>query len=296
MSSPSAADRPAAWNHGLTAFVVKRLCLLIPSSEGQHERLYKQQPAQWGDVLARYAIFQRLRRCIGESEADHRARQASWLRARRKWERDNSAFVDDVRTAWPDDPDNGAFIALGTWIATPEQIAGSKLEYRVAISPTGRVLVIDLASDKDLLIARISNLIDRERQAAGIPAASRRGPKRRPDRKVEAMRHIWPELIDHARCEAGLKPGPPYPDPDWRPDPVNSEHREFLKSIQDHQVVPLWDLQLAGKANRKLATARALYPGISEKRSLLAKLRRAGELQNEAPLWVPRLRANVGGG
>jgi uncharacterized protein YndB with AHSA1/START domain len=305
MSSPSAVEgRPAAWDHGLTPFIVRRLRFLIPTWEGQHERLYKKRPAEWGDVLARYAVFQRLRRREDESEADHRERQIRWLGARRAWEREHHHLADNIRTAWPDDPDNGPFIPLGTSIAPPEQIAGSELEYTVPISPTGRVLVLDIASDKKLLMARISELIDIERQAAGIPAASRRGPKSRADKKVEAMRRIWPKLIDHARCEAGLQPGLPYPDFDWRPDPDNTEHGEFLKSIQDHRIVPLWDLQLAGLATDKLATAGVLYPErtnparrVSQRsipRGLLQKIERARELQEQTVGWLPRLRAVVG--
>ncbi len=153
-------------------------------------------------------------------------------------------------------------------------------------------------------MARISELIDIERQAAGIPAASRRGPKSRADKKVETARRIWPNLIDHARCEAGLQPGLPYPDFDWRPDPDHTEHGEFLKSIQDHRIVPLWDLELAGLATDKLATARVLYPErtnparrVSQRsipRGLLQKIERARELQDQTVGWLPRLRASSG--
>ena len=163
----------------------------------------------------------------------------------------------------PDEPGNGPFIALGTWIASPEQIAGSELEYTVPISATGRVLVLDVASDKDLLMARISELIDREREAAEVAPASRRGRKTRADQKL--------------RRERG----------------------EFLRSIQKHQIVPLWDLQLAGLAMDKLATARVLYPvrSVSQRsipRVLLQKIERARELQDQIVGWLPRLRAVVG--
>jgi hypothetical protein len=258
-------------------------------------------------VLARYALFQRLRRRDGETEVDHRVRQNCWLAERREWEQEQRTFLlggRDIRTMWPTDPVNGAEIALGTWIASPEQIAGSKLEYTVPISATGRVLVLDVSSDKDLLMARISTLIDREREAAGIAPATRRGPPTLADRKVAAMRRIWPNLIDHARRAAGLQPGPPYPDPDWRPDPPNSEHREFLRSVQEHHIVPLWDLQLAGLATDKLASARVLYPefnnaarNVSQRsipRMLLQKIKRSRELQDRVPSWIPRLRAVVG--
>ena len=111
-------------------------------------------------------------------------------------------------------------------------------------------------------------------------------------------------LIDDVRKGAGLQPGPPYPDLDWRPDPPNGEHREFLKSVQDHRVVPLWDLQLAGLATHKLATARVLYTKLTDPtrnvsqrsipRALLQKIERARELQDQIVGWLPRLRAVVG--
>jgi hypothetical protein len=193
---------------------------------------------------------------------DHRARQARWLCARRAWERENRIFSDDIRAAWPPDSADGAEIAVGTWIASIEQIAGSKLEYTVPISPTGRVLVFDIASDKELLMARISELIDRERDIAGIPQPTRRGPKAKGDRRLATIRR--------------------------------TEQSEFLRSIQDLQIVAFWDLQLAGRATGKLATARMLYPNLREKRSLLKKIRRAQKLQQEALFWIPRLRAVVG--
>jgi hypothetical protein len=259
-------------------------------------------------VLARYALFQRLRRREDETEGDHRVRQNRWLAERREWEQEqhNTFFLGghDVRTMWPPDPVNGAEIALGTWIASPDQIARSELEYTVRISTTGRVLVFDVASDKDLLLARISELIDQEREAAGIAPTTRRGAPTRADKKIAAMRRIWPTLVDHARREAGLQAGPPYPDFDWRPDPPQSEHRAVLRSIQEHHIVPLWDIQLAGLATHKLATARVLYPELNNTareisqrsipRMLLQKIERARELQDQVKWWVPRLRAVVG--
>lgn len=153
-------------------------------------------------------------------------------------------------------------------------------------------------------MARISELIDRAREAAGITPTSRRGRETRADQKLAAMRCLWPKLIDHARREAGLQPGPPYPDFHWRPDLANSEYREFLKALREHHVVPLWDLQLAGLAMDKLSTARVLYPELNNParnvsrrsipRVLLKKIRRAQELQDQAGSWVSRLRAVVG--
>jgi hypothetical protein len=156
--------------------------------------------------------------------------------------------------------------------------------------------VFDIASDKDLLMAHISELIDRERELVGIPRVSRRGPAPLAERKLAAIRRVWPKLIDNARRDAGLQTGPPYPLVDWRPKPANSEQREFLKAIREHCVVPLWDMQLAGSATRKLVAAQALYPEMRERRSLLAKIRRAEELQQETLSWIPRLRAVVVGG
>jgi hypothetical protein len=204
----------------------------------------------------------------------------------------------------PDEPGNGPFIALGTWVASPGQIAGSELEYTVSISPTGCVLVLDVASDKDLQMARISQLIDQKREAAGIAPATRRGPPTRAERKLAAAQRLWPKLLDDVRQKQGLRPGPPYPPLTWRPGPPNSEYQGFLKSIQDHHIVPLWDLQLAGLATDKLACAQVLYRelanparGISQRsipRVLLNKIDRAGELQDQVERWISRLRAVVG--
>jgi hypothetical protein len=274
--------------------------------EGDYERLYQRRPDQWGDVLSRYAIFQRLRRRESESEADHRGRQARWLRERRRQEKDISLIVDDVRTnRLHDDEADGAFFALGTWIAEPGQYAGSELENWVHTSPTGRVLVLDIASDKDRLVARISELIDRERVAAGIPAVRRRGRQTRAaEIKLAALWHVRRKAYDLARQQVGLQPGPPYPDVDRRPEPDNTEYGEFLRSVRQHQIVPLWDLQLAGLATDKLASARMLYPErtnparpVSQRsipRGLLQNIERARELQDQAVRWVPRLRAVVG--
>ena len=112
MSSPSPADPPAAWEHGLSSFVIERLRLLIPSLEGGYDRLDKLPPGLWGYALAHYALFQRLRRREGETKADHRIRQARWLRERRAWEQENreprtlrknsSRLAHDIRAAWPD--------------------------------------------------------------------------------------------------------------------------------------------------------------------------------------------------
>jgi hypothetical protein len=277
MSSPSAADGLAAWEHGLTPVVLKRLRTLIRPFDTptilafdpeRYARLYNSSSGHWGDVLARYALFQRLRRRGGETEADHRIRQNRWLAERRKWEQRTFLLGGhDVRTMPPDDPDNGPSIALGTSIASPEQIAGSELEYTVPISATGRVLVLDIASDKDRLMARISELIDHEREAAGVATASRRGRKTRADQN-------------------------------------NSEYREFLKSLREHHVVPLWDLQLAGLAMNELASARVLYPELHDParnvsrrsipRVLLQKIERARKLQDQVISWVFRLRTFVG--
>jgi hypothetical protein len=291
-----AEEGPAPWQTGLSHCVLNRLRLIIPSLHGHYHRLAEASAAKWGQTLTRYAAFQRLRRQASESQVDHLARQTHWLSKRRAWERENRDFSDDIRAAWPPDSADGAEIPLGTWIASTEQIAGSKLEYTVSISPTGRVLVFDVASDKELLMARISELIDRERELVGIALAPRRGPAPLAERRVAAMRRLLPKLVDYVRQEAGLQTGPPYPAFDWRPEPANSEQREFLKAIREHCVVPLWDMQLAGFATRKLATAQALYPKMPEKRSLLAKLRRAEELQQETLSWIPRLRAVVGRG
>jgi hypothetical protein len=204
------------------------------------------------------------------------------------------------------EPD-GPFMPLGAWFAKPEQIAGSDLEDIASISPTGRVLVLDIASDKELLIARISGLIDRERKAAGIAPVSRRGPTSRTDKKRAVMPLIQARAHDHARQAVGLPPGPPYPDFDWEPKPEVTEYGEFLRSLREFHVVPLWDLQLAGRANSKSATARVLFPEEANRdaktenvvarsipRGLLTKINRAMELQDQVAAWVPRLRATVG--
>lgn len=127
-------SRPAAaWEHGLTPVVLKRLRLLIRPFDTpailafdpeRYARLYNSSSGHWGDVLARYALFQRLRRRVGETEADHRIRQNRWLAERREWEKETRTFRlggHDVRTMLPDDPDNGPFIPLGTWIARPSK-------------------------------------------------------------------------------------------------------------------------------------------------------------------------------
>lgn len=75
---------------------------------------------------------------------------------------------------------------------------------------------MDILTDKARLIARISELIDPGRQASGIEPATRRGRAVRADRELSAAQR--------------------------------SEFREFLKSAQEHHIVPLWDLQLAGLA------------------------------------------------
>jgi hypothetical protein len=198
MSSPSAADGPAAWDHGLSPEVLSRLRLLIAPFDApltltlnrdRYSRLYKASPGVWGSVLHRYALFQRLKRCEGETEAAHRARQDSWLSHRQKWEMEQIGVGEhDIRTMWPD------ATALGTWFASPENFAGSELELLVPCFPTGRVLVLDIASDKDRLMARISELIDRERRASGITRATRRGPEARADKKLAAAQHCWPKL------------------------------------------------------------------------------------------------------
>lgn len=288
MSSPLAAEGPAAWEHGLTPVVLKRLRILISPFDTpatlafdpeRYALLCRASPGKWGDVLARYALFQRLRRREGEAETDHRRRQDRWLAERRQWEQEQRTFSLgdlDVRRMLAPDPSAGAFIAFGASIASPEQIAGSKLESTCAISATGRVLVLDVASDKVRLMARISELIDHEREASGIVPATRRGPKTLAEKKLA-----------EARCR--------------RPA---SEHREFLQSIQSHQLVPLWDLQLAGLTTDKATTASVLYPERANParnvlprsipRVLLQKIDRARELQDQTVGWLPRLRAVVG--
>jgi hypothetical protein len=242
------------WEHGIPPYTLWRLKLMIPSLQGHYERLDKASGAVWGIILSRYAVFQQLRRQAGESGVNHRARRERWLLERGAFERERHDISQDVRAALPQNSPYEAGIALGTWIASPEQIAGSELEHIVPAWPTGRVVVLDVAADKELLKKQIFELIDRERKAAGIAPASRRGPPKQP------------------------KTG-------------NSEQREFLKGAREHQIIRLWDLQIADTADQKLKTARALYPALSEKRSLLAKLNRAEELQQEALAWIPRLCA-----
>lgn len=200
--------------------------------------------------------------------------------------------------ALPDDTENGPFIALGTWFAKPELFAGSDLADYVSIWSSGRVLVLDIAADKVRQMTRISHLIDREREAAAIPQISRRGPRTR--RKREALERARHEAKVQAHEVVGLPPPPA-----WRPEPETTEYGEFLRSIRDHQIVPLWDLQLSGLALEKEATARVLYPDLADPnrkhvskrsipRGLLQKIERARELQDQAVRLVPRLRANVG--
>jgi hypothetical protein len=346
MSPRSAnAEAPAAWDHGLSPVVLKRLRLLIrpfstPSTLAfDHDRyalLDKASPGVWGSVLNRYALFQRLRRREDETEADHRKRQDLWLTERRSWElwlrdpfavsarsrprehrhrtQEHRGFVlgkHDVRTMWPDESTN-----LGTWIASQEELAGSTLELLLGISPTARAFVIDIAADKDRLMARISELINEEREAAGIPPITRRGPQTEAEKKLAVAKRLWPKIMDAARLEAGLSPEPAYPKLNWRPDPPSSEFREFLRAIRDHRIVPLWDLQLAGLETTKHATALALYPELADPnapkrsaraakgyptvstrsipRTLLQKIERARELQDESVALTPRLSAVVG--
>lgn len=150
---------------------------------------------------------------------------------------------------------------LGTWFASPDEIAGSWLESVLRHAPTARVLVLDIAGDKNQLMTQLSALIETERFFQGIAPGRRRGPK-------------------------------PKPGMDRTPDnPL--EYAGFLRSIRCHHIVPLWDLQLAGLATTKLATAQAPYrPDITQKRSLLAKLRQARKLQDEVLNWVALLRAS----
>jgi hypothetical protein len=98
---------------------------------------------------------------------------------------------------------------LGTWIVLPEELEGSSLELLIQISPTARVLVVDIYADADWQLARIADLIKRERQAAGIDPLRRRGKPR----QASSQR---------------------------------SEFRDLLRSIKEHHIVPLWDLQIAG--------------------------------------------------
>ena len=133
MSSPLVADRPAAWEHGLSPRVLKRLRLLIgpfarPGSLAfdptPYDRLYRASLIEWGNKLMRYALFQRLKRREGETEGDHRGRQAHWLGERRRWLaewRDIFSEGHDIRTML--EPD-GPFMPLGAWFAKPEQIVG----------------------------------------------------------------------------------------------------------------------------------------------------------------------------
>ena len=200
------ADKAAAWKHDLSPIVLDRLRRIIPSLDGHYHRLDKAPAAEWGQKLARYAAFQRLRRQLGESETDHRARQARWLCRRRAFERENRELSDDIKSAWPHDSDNGAEIPLGTWIASSEQVTGSDLADFISVSATGRALVFDIASDKELLMGRISELIDKERKAAGIAPAVRRGPTSSAKTKTAA---------------------------------IHSEQREFLRAIRDHCIVRL---------------------------------------------------------
>jgi hypothetical protein len=271
MSSPSRDDRPAAWEHGLTPLVLARRRLLIRplNTPEQHQRLCKASPAKWGDLLARYALFQLLRRREGETADEHRARQRRWIIEREEFEgrgrdpepdgRRRASGASALRERWtmlPDDPSNSPWLALGTFFASPDELAGSELETLLSCYPTGRALVLDLASDKDRLLAQIAELIDRGREAAGIVAATKRGPK------------------------------------PAKSDPIN-EHSEFLRTIREHQIVPLRDLQLAGKATGMHATARVLYPELREQRSLLARLKQARKLQDETLAAIPRLRCEV---
>jgi hypothetical protein len=263
--NPPAPRGTACWEHGLTPIVLKRLRILIRpfNTPGglafdlyRYSHLYRSSPGVWGDVLNRYAIFQRLKRSENETEAAHGARQACWLRERRQWEKAHcwlaAAAGHDVRTLVP------GSIALGVGVAAPEDIAGSRLETMLRISPTSRAIVLDLASDREAVIARIFELIDREREGGGLPAATKRG------RKPGLSRHL------------------PH------------EQDEFLRSMRDHHIVPLWDLQLAGVSTGKLATARTLYGDTTtQKRSLLGKLKRAQKLQEEALSWICRLSAAV---
>jgi hypothetical protein len=268
MSSPSGADRPAEWLHGLTPIVLGRVRRLVnplhtpatltfdPELE-IYRRLYAATPGKWRDVLGRYRIFQDLRKREDETEADHRTRQARWLCGRRRWEWEQwtqqSPYRADLSTTR--EPEPGEFFPLGTWFADPEHIADSELEFFVSEYPTGRVLVLDIAADKVRLMALISALIDRERETAGIAAPKRRGPTDLASKKL-AARALFYKLIDREKEAADVASGPPYPDLDLRSESASTEHREFLKSIQRHHLVPLWDLQLAGLANKKLATAR----------------------------------------
>lgn len=148
-------------------------------------------------------------------------------------------------------------LSVGTYMAPREDVHGSRLGRDLGYFPSARAIVLDLLADKALTMRQIDDLIDQERSAAGI---------------------IAPE-----------KPGP-VPEP--RPV-VAAEIQGFIRTIELHQIVPLWDLELYGAAGGKLETARAIY-GNGESRALLAKLNKARTLQAASVGWISRLGATVG--
>jgi hypothetical protein len=290
-SSPSDDSRPAPWEHGLAPAVLKHVGKIVnplhtpatltfdPQLE-IYRRLYGAPPSKWGDVLGRYRLFQQLRRREGEREADHRTRQARWLREQQRFEREEvhafkhfeqylhgrQTLSSNPSVTREHKPADGAFVPLETWVAESEDVAGSDLELLLSDYPTGRVLVLDIAEDKDRLMARIAALIDHERVAAAIKPALRRGRESQPK--------------------------------------IKRELDEFLRSIREHRIVQLWDLQLAGRATSKQETAKTLYPENADltrdvlarsiSRVLLLKINRACELQDQVEAWLPRLLATVG--
>jgi hypothetical protein len=284
MSLPSVAKGGAGWAHGLSADVLERVRELIqpihrPATlaldPDPYARLYESPPSILGNLLGRYAIFQVLRRRVCESEADHYARQTQWQRERNTIEKEKPG--SDAWRAWEPEsnPAHGAWhTSFGCWLAGPDELRGSSLETLLSLAPRARVFVFDIAADKNDLMGRLSHEIDLERFCQGVaPRAARRG--RKPARENPAR-----------------------------------EYGEFLRTIKEHEIVPLWDLQLAGFAVGKRATSAALYPEVADPgsprrvarnyptpakasvdRALLQKIRRARELQDEAMDWVVRLSA-----
>jgi hypothetical protein len=302
------ADKAAAWDHCLPKLVILRLRRLIqPFATSQtlvfdqapYAKLYDAPPVVWGNKLARYAIFQNLKRREDEDEISHEARLKSWLNQRRcfEWEQVNEPWPRpaDRFAMWPDDGTNGFSVPLGTRFAKPKELVGSDLENWAAMSPTARVLIFDIAADKARQIAQISYLIDRERETASVPRIPRRGPKK--NAKKEAFKEVRRRAEEYARKKAGLPPPPAYREP-----PQVTEYGQFIESLKRFHVVPLWDLQLAGLAGNKASVARALFPADARKsgrlevnipRVLLAKIDRAIELQDQVIGWVRRLRATI---
>jgi hypothetical protein len=159
-----------------------------------------------------------------------------------------------------------ATIAIGTSMVEPDYLDELRQQPATHIGavlrnfPAARLLMFDIQTDRAALLRRFEELIDAERERIGIDKPTKRGRR--------LKRGLLP--ADRAGDLAG-----------------------FLRTAIDLQIVPLWDLQLAGSLTASLEVARVLYPHHSEENTLRKKIGRASRFQNRAEQFVDRLRAST---